>query len=649
MRTWLFLSLCTFILHTTAEEFSLDAQVITAPISVSTLKVMTFNHEEFAGKYQNISDLLQQQAGIQVRSSGIGNPVSISIRGSSHQQVKFIVDGHEVNDAQYGGFDLNKISLHQVQQVQVIQGSSASNVYGNAVGGSILIQTLTPDQKAKSKTFGSTGSYDTQQLGFTHYLTGAGVGLLSVDTLKSKADYEYAVKSPYDSPDERNRVESLNNNLYEKNTALIKWQSTHLENKTIGLKGSYYESKKHLPNYQQNNPNNNANINTDEWEIQGYLSQELTGKWHIKTDLSMTRKNELFDDKNNQIGINSDFTEYDNRINRLKQSLTYTSPHYNFDSYYSANQESFSDNHILINNEIKCLSPVSTCDIESSQITHKIGSSFSWLSSKVNHQLGVSTDLISLKRSQKELYADKEESNKNSEHASWSIQYLNSSKIDFQAAVNLSQAIRIPSLYELFGDRGLAKSNIALKPETSNNFSVDIDHIRNNISLSSGFFYRDLKDAIVAQSSGGIGTYKNLSSAQVYGWQSRINLYTSEYSLNFNWQLQDSYTQSEIYASNNKKLAGIYHQSFTVSGDYKFSPSMSANYQYQNDAELYVDTANLEKHAGRVVHNIRLSYQHKNIQSTFTIDNVLNNQYMDQSNRPAAGRLLSLSIQYELN
>ncbi len=609
---------------------------------------MTFNHEEFAGKYQNISDFLQQKAGVQVRSSGVGNPASISIRGSTHQQVKFIIDGHEVNDAQYGGFNLNKFPLQHIQQIQVIQGISASHINSNAVGGTILIQTLSAQQDSNSKVFSSIGSFNTYSYGFTHYFNSAGTGVISIDNLSSEGNYEYPVESPYNKPKDDGRIESLHNNQFKKTSVLTKWQSRVINQRLFGVKATYLNSTKNLPNYPQNASINNANITNDEWELQGYMESEPKKKWKVKSELLANKKYEQYDDRNNQIGIGYDLTDYNTSIYRFKQAISYNDLHFNANGYYLLNSELFKDNHMLISNDLKCLQATSPCDIESQQISQKVGASLSWLSRESTHQFNINSSLTQLDRKQKKLFADTSSTFKREHYPSWGSEYINTSFERSQLSINLGLANRIPSLYEIFGDRGLSKSNLALKPEQSTNLGLDITWDNGPISIANSFYHRQLKNAIVGQISGGVSTYNNMSSATIAGWQNIVSYQATDYSINLNLQIQDSLTESEVKSSDNKKLSGIFHESVSVSFNYILNSKLSAQYHFQNDQELYIDPANLEKHGGRVVSDIRMNYNTKKVMGSIALENILDNRFNDINNRPAPGRLFSINLQYQL-
>jgi len=628
---------------TNAEEYNLDKQVVTAKIATQSLQKMTFNHEAFSGKYQNLSDFLQQQAGVQVRNSGIGNPPSISIRGSTHQQVRFIVDGHEINDAQYGGFDLNKLPLQQIDQITVIQG-------GVAVGGTVQIETISTEQYSSSRVFASSGSFDSKNLGLTHYFSGYGVGLISIDTLTSKANYKYPVPSPFSNPNDTGRIETLKNNQFEKSSTLLKWQSPQHNQYTIGLKGLYLTSNKNQPQYQNNNTENRAYVSSDEWDFQGYLESTTDNKTMLKSEVLSTKKSEVYDDRYNQIGVGHDLTSSTTRINRFKQSVHYSGNFYQIESAFLYKQETFFDDHKLVSDESKCTTPLSTCDLELLQVTQSLTGGFNWFSKKSTSQIGLYIEKTKLERKQQKAFSSKEITRKKNLYTNWNASYINSTLDHTLFTFNLGHAIRIPSLYEVFGDRGLLKSNITLKPEKSDNLSFDVIHDYQPYSISSSLFYRDLSDAIVSQVAAPTSTFKNMAAAQILGIQIKLEAKFGKLNLKLSGQKQNSYTQSEVKASNHKKLSGIFHQSFGASANYSFNKHTDFNYQYQSDQELYTDAANTEefKHKGRVIHNIRMDYKTSKLNTSLSIDNFLDSQFKDQANRPAPGRTLLLNLQYEI-
>jgi vitamin B12 transporter len=102
------------------------------------------SRKDFINTSQTLSDLLQAINGLQIRQiGGLGNPVSVSIRGSSSKQVQLYIDGQLVNDSQFGGFDLNQIPTEQIQSIEISK-NQAIGTGSTPIGGVIRINTFNP-------------------------------------------------------------------------------------------------------------------------------------------------------------------------------------------------------------------------------------------------------------------------------------------------------------------------------------------------------------------------------------------------------------------------------------------------------------------------------------------------------------------------
>ncbi|KPL19969.1 MAG: hypothetical protein AMJ92_00460 [candidate division Zixibacteria bacterium SM23_81] len=90
----------------------------------------------------HLGDVLKLLPGVNIGAfGGIGQNLTLGMRGSTSAQVLIMVDGVPVNDPQYGGLDLNLISLDNVERIEVIRGG-ASSLYGaDALGGVVNLIT----------------------------------------------------------------------------------------------------------------------------------------------------------------------------------------------------------------------------------------------------------------------------------------------------------------------------------------------------------------------------------------------------------------------------------------------------------------------------------------------------------------------------
>jgi len=116
----------------------------------------------------NLTDLLQEVAGVDVRRRGIsGMQADLYIRGGSFDQTLLLIDGIKVEDPQTGHHTLNiALPLNVIHRIEVIKGPAARVFGQNAFTGAINIVT----KKAKQNSVildAAVGSYHQKNIGVT--------------------------------------------------------------------------------------------------------------------------------------------------------------------------------------------------------------------------------------------------------------------------------------------------------------------------------------------------------------------------------------------------------------------------------------------------------------------------------------------------
>ncbi len=112
----------------------------------------------------NLAELLQQEAGIDIRRQGInGMQADLYIRGGSFDQTLLLIDGIKVEDPQTGHHTLNMaLPLEVIERVEIIKGPAARVFGQNAFTGAINIVTKSNANNVNSVGY-KTGSYEQQQ------------------------------------------------------------------------------------------------------------------------------------------------------------------------------------------------------------------------------------------------------------------------------------------------------------------------------------------------------------------------------------------------------------------------------------------------------------------------------------------------------
>lgn len=112
---------------------------------------------------RNLSEILPGIPGVQVSRLGhIGSLSTVSIRGSSNEQVLILINGKRLNSPYGGGVDLSLVPLENVKRIEIYRGGSSARFGDAAFGGVINIITEDADEKPFSiGVMAEGGSYYT--------------------------------------------------------------------------------------------------------------------------------------------------------------------------------------------------------------------------------------------------------------------------------------------------------------------------------------------------------------------------------------------------------------------------------------------------------------------------------------------------------
>ncbi len=169
----------TFVTHSNAQEsedeIKLDEiEILSSPrIEIESLQnsisVVSISREEIQNSTStNVSELLQQIAGIDIRRRGVeGMQADLYIRGGSFDQTLLLIDGMKVEDPQTGHHTMNMtLPLEVIEKIEIIKGA-ASRIYGqNAFTGAINIITKRDIENNISLDL-SGGSFDQNRAAVT--------------------------------------------------------------------------------------------------------------------------------------------------------------------------------------------------------------------------------------------------------------------------------------------------------------------------------------------------------------------------------------------------------------------------------------------------------------------------------------------------
>ncbi len=181
----------------------------------------------------NVSDLLQEITGIDVRRRGVGGVQGdLYIRGGGFDQTLLLVDGMKMDDTQTGHHTLNMIlPLYLIERVEIIKGPAARIFGQNAFNGAINI--VTKDFEGEKGTIHmnlnelSYGSYEQKNISLSTKITGENIkSLISYsenrsDGYRHNTDYKrnnYFIKTSFNTNKSPvNIITSFNENKFGAN------------------------------------------------------------------------------------------------------------------------------------------------------------------------------------------------------------------------------------------------------------------------------------------------------------------------------------------------------------------------------------------------------------------------------------------------
>ena len=168
------------------------APVVEAPREDRAASAAVITQDRTPRAAETVPELLSEQAGVAItRLGGMGSTATISLRGSTANQVLVYVDGIPFNTVTGGGVDLGAIPMGDVDRIEIYRGITPIAFGASGIGGVVAITTAVPKDNRLELEMGG-GSFGTAygdaraawNRGRFHLYAG-------VHGLTSEGDFEY--------------------------------------------------------------------------------------------------------------------------------------------------------------------------------------------------------------------------------------------------------------------------------------------------------------------------------------------------------------------------------------------------------------------------------------------------------------------------
>ncbi len=612
------------------------------------------NREAFEGKMSDLSEVIEKEAGIQVRQTGgMGSFSSVSLRGSTSEQVMIYLDGILLNDASGGGVDLSNISLSDVASIEIFQGNTPIQFGKASIGGVINIKTLRPENGINGHASCGYGAFNTKKASaMVNYTKNKLSVLVSAELMDTDGDFEFNNTNGTLWTTEDDEWEDRENAQVEQYNVLGKIGYRLGDSGRIDFMNQWFKKNQGVPNWK-NSSRNNASLDSQRNISTLKLTMDNLTDLHINTatTLELSRLEEEYKDLQGYVGLG-------------KQHDLNTTTKYGISSYA---EMLTAHNTFIFSVDIKheTYEPEDLIDTsgdgDSDRTTGIIGT---------EDTLFLLNDRLSITPAVRFMAVDSNfNTSSSSSLTSTSTQENNSddfycspqlgARYQLFSAItlksNIARYVREPSLYELFGDRGFFLGNSELEAEKGTNvdaglegnFTVPSDLV-SDCSFSFVYFHSKVDNIITrVYDARGVGKAQNIASSTISGVETKMSSHFLKYftfSCSMTWQ--DTNNESDVSAFKNKKLPGRYEKSFMARLEVKWW-KIKAYTEYLTDKGMYYDSANLLEAPDKETINIGASVLLSETLSLLAeVTNIQDNHYEDFYRYPLPGMAWYFSVKY---
>jgi vitamin B12 transporter len=639
---------CVFTAH--GEDTYLAAVHINASPIEATFSPHDFigshqsiNAAEFNQSFNTLSNLLEQQSGIDIKSiGGIGQYSSPIIRGSSGQQVLVFWDGLLINGFNGGSADIGSLSLNLASKINIYRSITPIELSSSAVGGVIHIESKSLTQKEHDSNGEATvthGSNGVQQYSIMQKTEiAASQWLIAADYSSADNNFSYLENSPVNSPNTPSHEPRYNNATRQYNVLLKGLKSYQDGRIDIALQSR--NSNRELSS-KINSQSNQADLST--------LSESVQLRWKYKWShlnrseflTTLNQQTQLYDDKFSSIGLGEQLNEYrtNGHVFQFNQYLTYN----NLSTLITARsqtEKTYTDYKLLNEQELdaQCLAGLG-CETAYQRQQHDLAGRIQYQNKKNRANLQISR--IFLQDKNLTSYNSLNQYNR----TTWSIGVSHQFEFGVNLYLNFANQVRLPSTNELFGDRGLSIGNSELQPEIAEHNEIGLQYQGVHLSVKSSFYLRNIKQAIVGESdSRGVIRYSNLGESRHIG---------TEHDIHWNPVNHLTFTANLTIQSNeiieDKNFS--YYEGKQVAGYSQVHTFLSARWEKNNwditlsntlEREGFYDNANLLTKDKKAQWSASIGANYYKWRLSLDATNLTNSSARDYTNYPEPGRMYFL-------
>ncbi len=612
---------------------------------------------EATARVDSVAEILAESVGVQVRRfGGLGAFSTVSIRGSTPNQVEVYLDNVRLNQANAGLVDLGSIPLDNVERIEVYRGFAPLQLGAGSIGGAINLVTRQVAGETINSASASYGSFNTRKITLYRSQGFDALGYLVLfNYAESDNDFEFLDDNGTSFNELDDEVVTRRNNGFRSFNVNAKGEA-RVKGWELRLSDDFFTKDQGVPG-QSSNQSDEASLDVRR-NVATLRLKRSTFPWattDVEFQLAHTWQREDFKDPGGDIGTAVQDAENTSNTFSVNGLLNlYIEPwnqimglllEWRYETFRTVDNlpERFGESsregplqrranfigalqhEILLFDERLVIRPLLR---------------YQFVDSDFGAQL-ISSAALEMDRDLQDHLLN----------PSLGVKFTLTPFLDLKG--NIGRFERVPTLFELFGDRGTTLGNPELDPESSINWDVGFVlelpryGMVDRVFLQYAYFGSEADDLILfVQNSQVTARAENIGSADIRGhelsWSATALGHVRLYG---NYTFQDAEDTSQTFSRGNA-LPGRprheLHQAFEL-----FTDLGKLVYEFDYIAQNFLDRANAFVVDDRALHNLRVTGLPfgKSVKLTFEVKNISDNQVEDFRGFPLPGRSFFGTIQ----
>lgn len=598
----------------------------------------------------SLPQVLEQAAGVSIRrQGGLGSFSTISIRGSTAEQVQIYLDGVPLNQATGGGVDLGDLPVGGVESIEIYRGAVPARFGGNSIGGVVHIRTRQAGGDMAGRAHVGLGSFGTRRTGLSASGSPGSWRLLAlVEYAGSDNDFRFWDDNgtEYNDRDDEwtERVNADFGSLRTLLKARRPWRGT-----TVQAHTSLDINRRGIPgigNYQS------LSTRFDTWrsttEVEAFGTLGALGAAGYRLSAYRLIQSEEFSDLHDEVGAG---TQHDrNRTHSLgaRGEVNALVPRLGMVTVFAGwRRERFDPRNLL--------EPASLL-LDSRRLGYRGGieAELPLFGDRLQLSAGTQAEALEDRFWDQEIVAAQDTGRNNSETL-WGhrlgLRLHLADAWTLQGHRGTYQ--RAPNFYELFGDRGAVAGNVDLTSESGVNWDAGLVYRPNSgtrLEQAEVAYYDNRTDDLIRfiQNSQRVSQPQNIGEVRIRGVEARVQVRAIRgvrLSGNYVYQRPENRSPFSYEKGNDLPNAPRHRLNLRTSAA---TGRVSLYHEISRESRHFLDRANLRPVESRVVQSLGGSVEVvAATELSWEIRNLTDNQVADLWGYPLPGRAAFVSLHYQ--